>query len=151
VRRNDGRKQKKAGCEQRSGHREILQRRPTKRSMKGQHCRGADNPAGPDIFSTERMPAVATAPDARWSGRSRRGHNAAGNRGRWQPHERSTRVWSGQQAAAVANNMSLRLKIQRELNPPIGPVVTLAMPGELHLYEQVQDRVRPLPQQRAVP
>jgi hypothetical protein len=75
-----------------------------------------------------------------------------------QPHNNQTnrgtiytRVWSGQQAAAVANNMSLRLKIQRELNPPIGPVVTLAMPGELHLYEQVQDRVRPLPQQRAVP
>lgn len=81
-----------------------------------------------------------------------------------QPHNNQTnrgtiytRVWSGQQAAAVANNMSLRLKIQREPDPPIGelvsfgPVVTLAMPGELHLYEQVQDRVRPLPQQRAVP
>lgn len=70
-----------------------------------------------------------------------------------------TRVWSGDQAAVVGENTSLRLKIQRDPDPgspiddlvPFGLAVTLAMPGELRLYEQVQDRVRPRPAQRATP
>lgn len=67
-----------------------------------------------------------------------------------------TRVWSGDQAAVVGDNASLRLKIQRDPDPgspiddlvPFGLAVTVAMPGELRLYEQVQDRVRPRPAQQ---
>ncbi|MCQ4632657.1 S8 family peptidase [Shinella sp. CPCC 100929] len=69
------------------------------------------------------------------------------------------RVWSGQQAAVVADGMSLRLKIQREPDPagavdelvPFGLAVTLEMPGELRIYDQVRNRVQPRPAQRAAP
>ncbi|WP_244447641.1 S8 family peptidase [Neorhizobium galegae] len=84
----------------------------------------------------------------------------------WQPDGNQTnrgtvftRVWSGAQAAVVADGMSLRLKIQREPDPaspvddlvPFGLAVTLAMPGELRLYDQVRNRVQPRPAQRAAP
>lgn len=70
-----------------------------------------------------------------------------------------TRVWSGTQAAVVAEDMTLRLKIQREPDPaspvddlvPFGLAVTIAMPGELRLYDQVRNRVQPRPVQRATP
>ncbi|MCH4541825.1 S8 family peptidase [Ochrobactrum sp. A-1] len=70
-----------------------------------------------------------------------------------------TRVWNGEQAAVVGNNMNLMLKIQREPDPgspiddvvPFGLAVTIAMPGELQLYEQVLNRVQPRPAQRATP
>lgn len=84
----------------------------------------------------------------------------------WQPDGNQTnrgtvftRVWSGEQAAVVADGMSLRLKIQREPDPaspvddlvPFGLAVTLAMPGELRLYDQVRNQVQPRPAQRAAP
>ncbi|MBD9624751.1 S8 family peptidase [Ensifer sp. ENS06] len=84
----------------------------------------------------------------------------------WQPDGNQTnrgtvftRVWSGGQAAVVANGMNLRLKIQREPDPaspiddlvPFGLAVTLAMPGELRLYDQVRNQVQPRPAQRATP
>lgn len=84
----------------------------------------------------------------------------------WQPDGNQTnrgtvftRVWSGAQAAVVADGMNLRLKIQREPDPaspiddlvPFGLAVTLAMPGELRLYDQVRSRVQPRPAQRAAP
>lgn len=84
----------------------------------------------------------------------------------WQPDGNQTnrgtvftRVWSGTQAAVVAEGMSLRLKIQREPDPagpvdelvPFGLAVTLAMPGEVRLYDQVRDRVQPRPTLRAAP
>lgn len=84
----------------------------------------------------------------------------------WQPDGNQTnrgtvftRVWSGAQAAVVADGMSLRLKIQREPDPggavdetvPFGLAVTLEMPGELRIYDQVRNRVQPRPAQRAAP
>ncbi len=84
----------------------------------------------------------------------------------WQPDGNQTnrgtvftRVWSGSQAAVVAEGMSLRLKIQREPDPagpidelvPFGLAVTLEMPGELRIYDQVRNRVQPRPAQRAAP
>ncbi|MGV2128795.1 S8 family peptidase [Agrobacterium vitis] len=84
----------------------------------------------------------------------------------WQPDGNQTnrgtvftRVWSGAQAAVVADGMSIRLKIQREPDPaspvddlvPFGLAVTLSMPGELRLYDQVRNQVQPRPAQRAAP
>ncbi|MFC3320449.1 hypothetical protein [Mesorhizobium cantuariense] len=84
----------------------------------------------------------------------------------WQPDGNQTnrgtvftRVWSGAQAAVVAEGMSLRLKIQRDADPaapvdelvPFGLAVSLAMPGEIRLYDQVRARVQPRPAQRAAP
>lgn len=70
-----------------------------------------------------------------------------------------TRVWSGEQAAVVADGMSLRLTIQRERDPaspvddlvPFGLAVTLAMPGEVRLYDEVRNQVQSRPALRAVP
>jgi hypothetical protein len=84
----------------------------------------------------------------------------------WQPDGNQTnrgtvftRVWSGAQAAVVGEGMNLRLKIQREPDPagpidelvPFGLAVTLEMPGELRIYDQVRNRVQPRPAQRAAP
>jgi hypothetical protein len=70
-----------------------------------------------------------------------------------------TRQWSGDRAALVTDGMGLTLKIQREPDPaspvdelvPFGLAVTLEMPGELRLYDQVQARLQPRPQPRARP
>ncbi|MCM5689770.1 S8 family peptidase [Sinorhizobium meliloti] len=70
-----------------------------------------------------------------------------------------TRQWSGDRAAVVAEGMTITLKIQREPDPggpideavPFGLAVSLDMPGELRLYDQVRARLQPRPQQRAVP
>lgn len=70
-----------------------------------------------------------------------------------------TRIWSGAQAAVVGDEMSLRLRIQREPDPaspidelvPFGLAVTIAMPGEVRLYDQVRDRVQPRPEPRVAP
>lgn len=84
----------------------------------------------------------------------------------WQPDGNQTnrgtvftRIWSGAQAAVVADGMSLRLRIQREPDPagavdemvPFGLAVTLEMPGELRIYDQVRNRVQSRPAQRATP
>jgi hypothetical protein len=68
-----------------------------------------------------------------------------------------TRQWSGDRAAVVADGMNLSLKIQREIDPgtavdeavPFGLAVTLEMPGELRLYEQVRARLALRPPLRA--
>ncbi|WP_235425356.1 S8 family peptidase [Croceibacterium mercuriale] len=62
-----------------------------------------------------------------------------------------TRVWAGDQAPAVTPNMTVALKVQREpdqaaiIDEPIayGLAVTLAMPGELRLYNEVVARIAP--------
>lgn len=64
-----------------------------------------------------------------------------------------TRCWSGDRAAVVAANMALPLKIQREPDAgttvdemvPFGLAVTVAMPGQIALYEEVRARIRPAP------
>lgn len=62
-----------------------------------------------------------------------------------------TRCWSGDRAAIVTANMMLPLRIQREPDPsatvdelvPFGLAVTVCMPGQIALYEEVRARVRP--------
>jgi hypothetical protein len=62
-----------------------------------------------------------------------------------------TRCWSGDRAAIVTSNMALALKVQREPDmgdpvdelAPFGLAVTIAMPGQFQLYDEVQARVRP--------
>lgn len=64
-----------------------------------------------------------------------------------------TRCWSGDRAAVVAANMVLPLRIQREPDAgmtvdemvPFGLAVTVAMPGQIALYDEVRARVRPAP------
>lgn len=64
-----------------------------------------------------------------------------------------TRCWSGDRAAAVTAGMVLPLKIQREPDAgatvdemvPFGLAVTVAMPGQIALYDEVRARVRPAP------
>lgn len=68
-----------------------------------------------------------------------------------------TREWSGNRAAVVSDNMTIKLRIQRDkdLGSPInetvsfGLAVTLKMPGELRLYEQVRTRLQPRVQLQA--
>ncbi len=77
---------------------------------------------------------------------------------RWQPDENQTnrgtvfsRCWDGNHAPRVAANMTLPLVIQRDpdqgaaIDEPVhfGLAVTLAMPGEIALYDEVAARVRP--------
>ncbi|GEO86462.1 MULTISPECIES: S8 family peptidase [Alphaproteobacteria] len=70
-----------------------------------------------------------------------------------------TRRWSGDRAAVVAEGMTITLKVQREPDPgnpvdetvPFGLAVSLEMPGELRLYDQVRARLQPRPPQRATP
>ncbi|WP_105385216.1 S8 family peptidase [Neorhizobium alkalisoli] len=70
-----------------------------------------------------------------------------------------TRRWSGDRAAVVADGMTITLKVQREPDPgnPVdetvtfGLAVSLEMPGELRLYDQVRARLQPRPPQRATP
>lgn len=62
-----------------------------------------------------------------------------------------TRCWSGDRAAVVRADMVLPLRVQREPDPgasvdelvPFGLAVTVAMPGQIALYEEVRARVRP--------
>ncbi|WP_222363763.1 hypothetical protein [Rhizobium leguminosarum] len=70
-----------------------------------------------------------------------------------------TRHWAGDRAAVVAEGKTITFKIQRDPDPaapiddavPFGLAVTLAMPGELRLYDQVRSRLQPRPPQRATP
>lgn len=70
-----------------------------------------------------------------------------------------TRQWSGDRAAVVTEGMTVTLKIQRDPDPaarvdeavPFGLAVSLEMPGELRLYDQVRTRLQPRPPQRAIP
>ncbi|MFG1304684.1 S8 family serine peptidase [Xanthobacter autotrophicus] len=63
------------------------------------------------------------------------------------------RRWSGDRAAVVTPNMTLSLRVQREPDSgeiedtavPFGLAVTVAMPGQIHLYDEVRARVRPQP------
>lgn len=64
-----------------------------------------------------------------------------------------TRCWSGDRAAVVTANMVLPLRIQREPGTgenidelvPFGLAVTISMPGQIALYDEVRARVRPAP------
>lgn len=64
-----------------------------------------------------------------------------------------TRCWSGDRAAVVTGNMVVPLKIQREPDAgatvdemvPFGLAVTVSMPGQIALYDEVRARVRPTP------
>ncbi|MEO5337831.1 MAG: hypothetical protein H7841_13205 [Magnetospirillum sp. WYHS-4] len=60
-----------------------------------------------------------------------------------------TRRWEGDRAPNVVDGMWLELRIQREPDQgtpidepiPFGLAVTLAMPGEVRIYEQVRQRL----------
>lgn len=60
-----------------------------------------------------------------------------------------SRRWEGSRAAAVSENMVMRLHVQREPDQvglhdepvPFGLAVTIAMPGVVEIYEQVQQRL----------
>jgi hypothetical protein len=62
-----------------------------------------------------------------------------------------TRCWSGSSAPTVAPDMTISLHVQREpdqaavIDEPVtyGLAVTLAMPGELRIYEEVRARITP--------
>jgi hypothetical protein len=62
-----------------------------------------------------------------------------------------TRCWSGDRAAVVTANMMLSLRVQREPDSsdaiddavPFGFAVTVSMPGQIALYDEVRARVRP--------
>jgi hypothetical protein len=62
-----------------------------------------------------------------------------------------TRCWSGDSAPVVGPDMTIALQIQREpdqaavIDEPLiyGLAVTLAMPGELRIYEQARARIAP--------
>ena len=64
-----------------------------------------------------------------------------------------TRCWSGERAAVVTPTMVLPLRVQREPDAggiedeavPFGLAVTVAMPGQIQLYEEVRARVRSQP------
>jgi hypothetical protein len=69
-----------------------------------------------------------------------------------------TRCWSGDRVAVVTANMMLPLRVQREPDSgaaiddavPFGVAVTVSMPGEIALYDEVRARVRPqAPRERA--
>ena len=61
-----------------------------------------------------------------------------------------TRCWSGKAAAIVTPNMVLPLRIQREPDAagtedeavPYGFAITIAMPGQIQLYEEIRARIR---------
>lgn len=76
----------------------------------------------------------------------------------WQPDENQTnrgtifsRCWDGSDAPVVAADMTIPLIVQRDpdqgtpIDEPVifGLAVTLAMPGEVALYDEVYARVRP--------
>jgi hypothetical protein len=62
-----------------------------------------------------------------------------------------TRCWAGEQAPVVTPDMTIALRVQREpdqaavVDEPVvyGLAVTLAMPGEVRLYEEVRARIAP--------
>lgn len=62
-----------------------------------------------------------------------------------------TRCWTGNAAPAVSPNMSIRLQVQRDPDQAAvideavvyGLAVTLAMPGEVGIYEEIRARVVP--------
>lgn len=62
-----------------------------------------------------------------------------------------TRCWTGESAPAVAPDMTIALQVQREPDQAAvideavvyGLAVTLAMPGELRIYEEVRARIAP--------
>ncbi len=76
----------------------------------------------------------------------------------WQPDENQTnrgtvfpRCWEGADAPVVTAEMTIPLTIQRDLDQggtadeaiTFGLAVTLAMPGEIELYNEVMARVAP--------
>jgi hypothetical protein len=84
----------------------------------------------------------------------------------WQPDEHQTnrgtvysRCWSGENAPAVAPNMSIPLIVQRDPDQgtvvdetiPFGLAVTISMPGEVALYNEVRARVAPPIRAVAIP
>jgi hypothetical protein len=62
-----------------------------------------------------------------------------------------TRCWRGDAAPAVAPNMMIPLQVQRDpdqaaiIDDPVvyGVAITLAMPGEIGIYEEVRARISP--------
>jgi Subtilase family len=64
-----------------------------------------------------------------------------------------TRCWSGDRVAVVTPNMVIPLRVQREPDMgepvdesvPFGLAVTVEMPGQIQLYDEVRARVRPQP------
>jgi hypothetical protein len=62
-----------------------------------------------------------------------------------------SRCWSGVSAPAIGPDMNIALRVQRDpdqaavVDEPVayGLAVTLAMPGELRVYEQVRARIAP--------
>lgn len=64
-----------------------------------------------------------------------------------------TRCWSGEGAAVVTPTMVLPLRVQREPDAggvedaavSFGLAVTVCMPGQIDLYEEIRTRVRPQP------
>lgn len=70
-----------------------------------------------------------------------------------------TRRWEGDKAAVVAEGKSINLTIQREPDSgttidelvPFGLAITLEMPGEQRLYDEVRARVQPRPAARPTP
>lgn len=62
-----------------------------------------------------------------------------------------TRCWSGDSAPVVGPDMTIALQVQRDpdqaavIDEPViyGLAVTLAMPGEIRIYEQVRARIAP--------
>jgi hypothetical protein len=62
-----------------------------------------------------------------------------------------TRCWRGDAAPAIAPNMTIPLKVQRDpdqaaaIDDPVvyGLAVTLSMPGEIGIYEAVRARITP--------
>lgn len=70
-----------------------------------------------------------------------------------------TRRWEGDRAAVVAEGKTIALTIQREPDNgnnidelvPFGLAVTIEMPGELRLYDEVRARVQPRPAPRPLP
>jgi hypothetical protein len=84
----------------------------------------------------------------------------------WQPDENQTnrgtvytRCWEGSDAPVVAANMTIPLVIQRDSDKGgakddavvFGLAVTLAMPGEVALYDEVRARIAPTLRARAAP
>lgn len=70
-----------------------------------------------------------------------------------------TQRWVGDKAAVVAEGKTITLTIQREPDSgttiddlvPFGLAVTIEMPGELRLYDEVRARIQPRPAPRPLP
>ena len=77
----------------------------------------------------------------------------------WQPDDNQSnrgtiysRSWSGENAPVVTPNMTIPLVVQRDPDQgasvdediPFGLAVTISMPGEVAIYEEVRSRLAPL-------